>query len=64
MIHDENPGDQLHLCLKALNTLTYALESCKNDGFAVTCGTIERGLRDTISRIEASHVEGLKSVVS
>jgi hypothetical protein len=55
VIHNEHPGDQLDLCLKALNTLTYALESCDTNSFASTCQIIEWSIRDAVERIDAQH---------
>lgn len=55
LIHADHPGDQLDLCLKALTTLTYALESCDTNCFASTCQMIEFGLKDAVERLEAKH---------
>jgi Tfp pilus assembly protein PilN len=53
-IHNVHPGDQLDLCRKALNTLTYALESCDTNSFAST-KIIEWSIRDAVERIEAQY---------
>jgi hypothetical protein len=55
MIYNENPGDQIYFCIRALSTLTAALETCDNEGLASTCQMIEYGVKDAVERIDAQH---------
>ena len=53
MSYDENPADQIHLCIHGLRTLMFALESVEQESLAVTCLSIADGLRDAVERLEA-----------